>query len=470
MTMINFSPPYPKPHKHKSSLILRFLRGWNSWLDVLFERSYSMKMGQISQFGMQVFMVNDAEWVRRILNDSQEYPKHRLMHRMLEPLLGNSIFTTNGPVWQRQRRLVEPAFAAARLKLVFALMNGSVGAMLERLDRVADGRSFEVDGEMTYVTADIIFRTMLSESLEERQAKEIYDAFIEFQHHAQRAMILMIYRLPPFFATRASRRAAAKIHAILAAMIYRRFAEYERGESIRYQDILAGLMEATDPVTGDRFSYEELVDQVCMLFLAGHETSASALTWSLYLLSHCPHLQERICAEIKVAVDSREFELSDMKNLPTASNVFREALRLYPPVGFFAREAAHTQCIRDKQVSQGSPILISPWLLHRHRELWNRPDEFDPDRFNTPEGRESAKCAYLPFSKGPRVCIGAAFATQEAVLVLASMVRRYCIESDTNHVPKAVGRVTLRSDNGVRIKLRMRMPIPSINNISKSKQ
>lgn len=468
--MKNFSPPYPKPHKHKSSLILRFLRGWNSWLDVLFERSYSMKMGQISQFGLQVFMVNDADWVRRILTDSQEYPKHRLMHRMLEPLLGSSIFTTNGPVWERQRRLVEPAFAAARLKLVFALMNDSVDAMLERLDGVADGRAFEVDGEMTYVTADIIFRTILSESLEEEQAKKIYDAFIEFQHHAQRAMILMIYRLPPLFASRASRRAAEKIRVILAEMIHRRFVQRESGESTRYQDILAGLMEATDPVTGDRFSYEELVDQVCMLFLAGHETSASALTWSLYLLSHCSHLQQRICGEIEAAVVNRDFELSDMRNLPTVSDVFREALRLYPPVGFFAREAAQTQCIRDKHVKEGSPILISPWLLHRHRELWDRPDEFDPDRFNTPEGRESAKCAYLPFSKGPRVCIGAAFATQEAILILASMVRRYHIEPDTNHVPKAVGRVTIRSDNGVWIKLRMRTPVPSVDNTNKSKQ
>ncbi|MCY1266998.1 Pentalenene oxygenase [compost metagenome] len=453
---MNFQPPYPKPHVRKSSFLLRFLRGWNSWIDVLFERSYSMKMGKISQPGMDIFMVNDADWVRRILGDTHQYPKHRLMYRVLEPLLGSSIFTTNGNTWERQRRLVEPAFAQARLKLVFSLMADSVAGMTQRLDAVADGRSYEVDGEMTYVTADIIFRTILSESLEEATAKEIYDAFVEFQHHAQRAMILMIYRLPPLFSARASRRAAQKIRVILADIIARRIAERDGGREGGRQDILAGMMDAVDPVNGDRFNYEELVDQVCTMFLAGHETSASALTWALYLLSQCPHLQDKIVEEIQAAVGERDFELSDIKSLPTVGNVFRETLRLYPPVGFFVREAAQSQCIRDKSVKEGSPILISPWLLHRHRTLWERPDEFDPGRFDTAAGKESSKCAYIPFSKGPRVCIGAAYATQEAVLILASIVRRYRVEADPDHVPKVVGRVTIRSGNGVRVKLHRR--------------
>ncbi|WP_019450909.1 cytochrome P450 [Cupriavidus sp. BIS7] len=450
---MSFQPPYPKPHVRKSSFILRFLRGWNSWIDVLFERSYSMKMGKISQPGMDIFMVNDADWVRRILGDTHQYPKHELMRRALEPLLGSSIFTTNGEVWERQRRLVEPAFAQARLKLVFSLMSDSATAMLQRLDAVADGRSYEVDGEMSYVTADIIFRTILSDNLEASTAQEIYDAFLDFQHHAQRAMILMIYRLPPVLSALGSRRAARKIRAILSGIIARRMAEREGGQQAVHHDILSGMMDAVDPVTGDSLSYVELVDQVCTLFLAGHETSASALTWALYLLSQCPHLQDKIVAEIEAVVGDRDFVAGDIKDLPTLGNVFRETLRLYPPVGFFVREAAQSQCIRNKEVKEGSPIMISPWLLHRHRTLWERPDDFAPERFDTDAGKASAKCAYLPFSKGPRVCIGAAFATQEAVLILASIVRRYRVEADNGHVPKVVGRVTVRSGNGVRVRL-----------------
>jgi cytochrome P450 len=292
--------------------------------------------------------------------------------------------------------------------------------------------------------------------LSQQDAERIYEAFIEFQHHAQRAMILMIYRLPAWLPRRASEKCARRIRAVLAEIIARRYAERAAGQAEGRQDILAGLMEARDPVGGDGFSYEEMVDQICMLFLAGHETSASALAWCMYLISHHAELQERMVEEIEAVAGGRAFEFADIKKLRLTWDVFREALRLYPPVGFFVREATEDHCLRDKQVKTGSPILLSPWLIHRHQELWERPNEFDPGRFATPSGQESLKCAYLPFSMGPRVCIGAAFATQEAVLILASLVRRYRIEAVPEHVPKTVGRVTIRSDNGIRVRLQRR--------------
>jgi cytochrome P450 len=451
---MSFTPPYPKPHDSKSSFLLRFVRGWRSWLDVLFARSYRMKMGHYRQPGLDVYMVNEPCWVRRILVEApDDYPKHQLMHRMLEPLLGESIFTTNGEVWARQRRLMDQAFEQARLKLVFPLMMSSVDDMLTRLDGVADGSSYEVDGEMTYVTADIIFRTILSEHLSEADARAIYEAFIEFQHHAQRAMVLMIYRLPAWLPRRASERCAKRIRAVLAEIILRRYQARERGEADERVDILGALMDAVDPVQGDRFSYAEMVDQICMLFLAGHETSASSLAWALYLVSCDAELQARLVEEIDRVAGTRPFEFSDIKRMRLVWDTFREALRLYPPVGFFVREASEAHCIRDKQVAAGSPILVSPWLIQRHETYWERPHEFDPDRFATESGKASLKEAYLPFSMGPRVCIGAAFATQEAVLILASILRRYRIDADTGHTPQTVGRVTIRSDNGIRVRL-----------------
>lgn len=211
-------------------------------------------------------------------------------------------------------------------------------------------------------------------------------------------------------------------------------------------------MDARDPVEGDQFTLDETVDQICMLFLAGHETSASAMGWSVYLLSHSAHLQNEILAEIQAVIGDREIEYGDTNKLKTVYNLFREALRLYPPVGCFLREAEESTELRGKPVKQGSLVLVSPWLVQRHRKLWDRPDEFDPARFETPEGKASAKCAYLPFSKGPRVCAGQAFAIQEAVLILASLVRRFRIEPDAEHTPKPAGRVTLRSDNGIRVR------------------
>jgi cytochrome P450 len=454
---MHFKPPYPSPHKTKSSFFLRFLRGWHSWLDVLFEKSYSMKMGQFSQPGMTAYMVNDPDWVKKILvTNPKAYPKHQMMHRMLEPLLGNSIFTTNGEVWERQRALVDQAFSQARLRLVFPLMIESVQEMLARLDQVADGQSYEVDSEMTHVAADIIFKTILSKSLDAESANTIYEAFIKFQHYAQKAMMLMVYSLPPYFATRASRKPAKKIRGIIAALIAKRYEERSNGVDGHYQDILSALMDAKDPADGSQFSYDEMVDQICMLFLAGHETSASALAWSLYLLSKSPDLQIKILDEINEKVGQKSIEYADVKQLDWVTDTFRESLRLYPPVGFFVRSAAKDQCIRDKDVKAGSPILVSPWLIHRHREMWDEPDTFAPERFRTESGKDSLKCAYIPFSKGARVCIGAAFATQEAVLTLASIVRRYEILPVENHSPRVVGRVTIRSDNGIRIKLKLR--------------
>jgi cytochrome P450 len=308
-------------------------------------------------------------------------------------------------------------------------MNDAIGAMLERLDTAATGKSIEIDGEMTRVTADVMFRTILSETLDQGDSNAIYEAFLDFQNHAQRAAVLLMYRLPAFLQKRACRKAASKIRSILSAIIAKRFAAVERGETPP-QDLLTGLMEAVDPVEGNRFSYAEIVDQVCMLFLAGHETSASALAWSLYLLSHSPEIQERMVAEISGEVADRPFQHGDTRKLRLVWNGFREALRLYPPVGFFVREAAETSQIRDKEVAKGCPVLISPWLMHRHRELWERPDEFDPDRFDTQEGKESSRCAYIPFSAGPRVCVGAAFAAQEAVLALACILRKFKITPD----------------------------------------
>jgi cytochrome P450 len=398
-------------------------------------------------------MVNEPSLVKRILtSEAALFPKQDLMHQMLEPLLGSSIFTTNGPVWERQRRLVDQALTQSRLQTVFPSMLQSVGHLLSRLDPLANGRSLEIDAEMTCVTADVMFRTILSQPLEQTDANAIYKAFLSFQNQAQRAALLLLYGLPAFFHKRASRKAAATIRSILAEIVQNRFALAEQNLPLP-RDILTGLMEAEDPLQNDRFSYQEVLDQVCMLFLAGHETSASALSWSLYLISNAPDIQARLFDEVAREVGSREFQYGDTHRLKLVWNVFREALRLYPPVGFIVRQAAQTQEMRDKQVKKGCPILISPWLLHRHREHWDQPDLFDPDRFNSETGKESVRCAFIPFSAGPRVCSGAAFATQEAVLVLAALIRRFQILPDPDHLPKPVGRLTVRSSNGIRLRL-----------------
>ena len=453
---MKFIPPYPKPHESKTSFIKRYFRGRNSWLDVLFKKSYTMKMGHIKQPGLDVYMVNEPDLIKKVLVDEpSNYPKHSLLHEILKPLLGNSIFTTNGEVWARQRRLVDTGFSQARLRLIFPFMMSSINEMLIRLDSHLNC-SFEVDAEMTHVTADIIFRTILSEKLSEKAAQEIFEAFNDFQRHAQKTLMLKVYHLPTFFADRAAKRAAHKIRPFISEVIARRYQEKESGSPKEYNDILESVMNAVDPVTHDSFSYDEMVDQICMLFLAGHETTASSLTWSLYLISKCKDLQLQMVAEINEVASNRVLEFDDIKKLNITTNMFKESLRLYPPVGIFARESIEDHCMRDKNVKAGSAVMVSPWLIQRNSDYWENAKTFDPDRFETESGQAAVKCAYIPFSKGPRVCTGQAFAMQEAVLILASIVKNYEVSNVASHIPRPVGRVTIRPENGVKVILTKR--------------
>ena len=193
-----------------------------------------------------------------------------------------------------------------------------------------------------------------------------------------------------------------------------------------------------------------------MLFLAGHETSASALTWALHLVAQSPHIQDRMFTEIEALGPAGEAMPSSMKHLALTRNVFRETLRLFPPVGFLARQSALRCPMRDKTVEEGASVVISPWLIHRHRDLWHEPDAFNPDRYLNDESRDSLRSAYLPFGMGPRVCIGAAFAQQEAVLILSSIVRQYRLQPVPGHVPRPVGRLTIRPSNGMPLMLQRR--------------
>lgn len=449
-----FTPPYPKPRK-KGTFLFWIFRGWNSWINLLTVRTYQKRTSRVRILGLNGYIFNDPEHVDIVMvKEQKKFPKHSFMHEMLKPLLGNSIFTTNSGVWERQRALVDQAFEKANLKLVFPLMLGAVNDMLGRLDKIADGRSYEVDEEATYVTADVMFRTILSEELNAKEAGEIYDSFLIFQDQAHKNMLLGAYRLGPFafLAKRSGEKAARRIREVIARIIKKRYDLRSAGAVSLPADILTAMIDARDPKKGDSFEYPEMVDQICMLFLAGHETSATAMGWSLYLTSRCSHLQDQMLAEIQTVVGDREFQYGDANKLKVVFDFFRESLRLYPPVACFIREASETVKVGDKEVSPGGTVLISPWLIQRHEELWVRPHEFDPSRFSTPEGKVSAKCSYLPFSKGPRVCVGQGFAIQEAVLILASIVRRYRIEADNEHTPKPMGRVTLRSGNGIRVR------------------
>ena len=462
-------PVYPPPQPYTPNFLRRIRRGLYSWFGLLNEWDFRIPVGALRFMGLNLLLVNEPAAVRQVLvSEVEAFPKHPYMLWILEPLIGRGIFAVNGEEWAQQRRLLDQAFQMAQLQRVMPQMAAACQASLARLEAQAAGdlvagRSVDADAEMTLVTADVIVRTILSRSLEGAEAEAIFAAFTRYQKRAGRALMLRLLRLPRRRLQSYLARDAAPIRAWLAAAIDARLnapAGHAPGD-----DLLAALIEARDPETGACFSREELVDQVCVLFLAGHETSASALGMAVYLLGCFPEVQQRLRAEVLEVLGSRAgapdqpLGFEDLRQLSYGAAIFNETLRLYPPLSFFSRESQANTELAGSRCPMRALVTISPWVIQRHEQHWSEPNAFRPERFLSDanaDDRRWARDAFLPYGLGPRKCPGAAFAQQEALLVLAELVRRFEVLPDPGHEPELVARLTLRSRNGIRVRLRAR--------------
>ena len=451
-----FTPPFPPPLKSKAGLLKRFVTGWNSWIHTLFAKSYAMKMGAFRVPTETFFVVNELSLVGRVMDDEhKEYPKHRLMNDMLDPLLGQSVFSTNGRLWEDQRQMINPAFAHTNLKRAFPAMDDSASDLLALLDGQDLTKPVDIDPLMTHVTADVIFRTMFGMTLSPAESAKVYEAFNRYQKHVQPAMILQLYGLPSFGRRRKMRQAAADVHVLFAPIIAARLAHLAGGGD-KPADILQALIDARHPETGAPFTPKDLLDQLSIIFLAGHETSASALGWTFYLLSECPEWQDRLLAEIEEVTEGAPITFEHLKRMEGLRNLFREGLRLYPPVSFFLREVTRPQQMRGKAMAPGDVIIVSPWLIQRNPDNWTCPHSFDPDRFADRDNADAVRNAWLPFGRGPRLCIGAGFAQQEAMLIVARVIRAFALAHPPGRRPEVVSRLTLRPRHGIPLLLSRR--------------
>ncbi|MEX0309632.1 MAG: cytochrome P450, partial [Tateyamaria sp.] len=265
------------------------------------------------------------------------------------------------------------------------------------------------------------------------------------------AAFLPLPRWMPRLFRRDTRASARRIRALISELVARRADEIARGTAP--DDLATKIMTTADPETRQTFSAPEMVDQVAIFFLAGHETSASALAWALYLMALYPEWQDKVAAEAR-ALEACDFGV--MSRLPVTRDVFRETLRLYPPVPMMVREAACPETFRDRAIRKGSQLVLSPWHLHRHERLWDAPDAFDPGRWHTENGKVCARNAYMPFSAGARVCTGAGFAMVEGPLILARILRDFEVAPVPDKVPVPVAHLTVRAKSGIWLNLRKR--------------
>ncbi len=441
-------PPKPAARPDKVSL-WRYARLFRS--DILSAqpaRLYRAWMAEFRTPFFRSFLLNQPELVRELLQERPgDFPKSGRIGEGLRPLLGESVFLTNGETWKRQRRIIDPAFEGGRLRDSFPAMQAAAGAAARRLHE-AGGGPVEIEEITSHAAADVIFRTLFSIPIEDRLAGRVFTLFRRYQRAQPILNLAALVPLPrwmPRLHGRETRRTARDIRALITRLTARRMAEIDAGTAP--DDLATKIMTTPDPVTGRRFSTREMVDQVAIFFLAGHETSASALAWTLYLMALYPAWQDRVAAEAEALETTPGFAV--MGRLRLSRDVFREALRLYPPVPMMVREAVRPERFRDRDVPEGAQLVLSPWHLHRHERLWERPDDFDPARWNTENGRQCQRNAYIPFSAGPRVCTGAGFAMVEGPLILSTLLRRFRVAPVAGREPVPVAHLTVRARDGI---------------------
>lgn len=443
-------PPAPAP---RSSLRvgLQLLTGQAPDLLALLPRScYRQDILSVPIGRRRVFIVNEPATVRRVLNEDRAfYPKSDLMVSTLEPLIGEGVLVSSGPRWEHDRKMLEPAFMQMRLEKLFPKMMDAVSDWMARLSALPPGSTIELEEELSRVTADIMLRTLFSEPISGEDAARLFERFTSFQRNCPKfnpQVILHSRPEQPEPLPAALLEDARSIRGLLEKLLDQRLAQRAAGKT--YIDLAQSVIDARDP-SGRPFTREQTIDQLAVFFLAGHETTASGLAWTFFILAQQPQWVAALREDIHRHLGSRPFQFEDHRTVVTARTVFRESLRLYPPVAFLTRQALREDCFDRHRVPAGSFVVISPWVIHRHQRYWQNADRFDPTRFNDDRGLPSPG-SYLPFGLGPRACTGAMMAQLEASLILVETWRRFSFETLQ---PGNVFPIT-------RISVRMRQSLP----------
>lgn len=445
------TPPKPKSRPDRVSL-WRYLKLFRQdLLSAQPQRLYRAWMAEFRTPFFRSYMINQPDLIDTVLKKRpDDFPKSSRISEGLRPLLGNSVFLTNGETWKQQRRIIDPAFEGGRLKETFPAMREAAEACVERL-RDKTGQQIECEEITSHAAADVIFRTLFSVPIENEVATEVFQKFRAYQRAQPLLNLAAFVPLPhwlPRFHSRNTRRSAQDIRSLIGRLTAERANAIEQGRAP--DDLATKIMTTADPHTGKRFSTDEMVDQVAIFFLAGHETSASALAWTLYLMALYPDWQDKVASEAQVLDDPT---FAAMSRLKISRDVFREALRLYPPVPMMVRQTTCPEQFRNREICKGSQIVISPWHLHRQERLWEDPDAFNPARWSSENGKTCQREAYIPFSAGPRVCTGAGFAMVEGPLILSMLLRAYKFETIPGKTPVPVAHLTVRSKDGIWLRM-----------------
>jgi cytochrome P450 len=386
-------------------------------------------------------LADPAGYKRVLLDNLANYPKSEIMRRMLRPAIGESLFNADGPEWKWQRQAVAPVFTHRNVVALAPAMSATAARATQRL---ASGGRIELVAEMLTATFDVICDVALS-GREHFDAAAFSHAITRYFQTAGRTSLLDFLGVPEWFPRPGELIAGAAVrtmHGMVAQAIEAR----RRETSSLADDLLDHMLAAEDPETGRRMSPEDLIYNMQFFIVAGHETTALAISWALYLLANSPEHQQRARAETRAQLNGKVAEAGDLAAMPFINQVLEEAMRLYPPVGLLARHVVARDELCGRTINPNDILFLPIWALHRHELLWQKPELFDPERFAPGTMRD--RYQYLPFGAGPRVCVGANFAMMQAGIVLSTLIQNFRFRP-AQPSPKPVMTMTVRPDPGI---------------------
>ncbi len=397
--------------------------------------------------GKRWHMVMEPGALKRILRDRvEDYPKSLVTKLILEPAIGDSLFVAEGQSWLWQRRTAAPVFSHRNVAALAPVMTAAAIRAADRIGTVADtGRAADLFDEMVTATFEVISDVTFSGG-EGFDRAAVHSAIEKYISGTAKVSFLDIMGLPAWVPRPSRMFAGAQMRQMKAAAdtaIDRRRISGARP----VPDLLDLLMAGSDPASGRQMTTDELRDNLLTFIVAGHETTALTLSWALYLCAFAPQIQATARAQAQDVLGDRAATAADVADLPLIRQIVDETLRLYPPAAFLSRTAQAQDTLCGRDVLPGDTVILPIYALHRHHALWQDPDALDPSRFADPKTID--RFSYLPFGDGPRICIGANFALQEAVIILATLLARYEFAPVAGRDPKPVMILTLRPEGGV---------------------
>jgi cytochrome P450 len=421
------------------------------------QEAYELDILERRIFGRRLFVINDLAAIKHVLIDNAaNYKKTEITRRILEPGLGKGLITSEGETWRQHRRAMSPAFDHRSIAAYTPIMTQAAEELLADWGKLPAGTGVEVQAAMMEVTLNIISRTMFSSDSDD--IVTIMGRSAGRYQSEMRPNIMDMLGWPGWLASLPRRGVAQRTLGEFDQVIDRLINERTRDPGNHPKDLLARLIAARDEQTGGGMSAQEVRDHVITIFLAGHETTAMAMTWTWFLLSQHPFEESKLHAELDSVLSGRAPAHEDLSKLTYTRMVVEESMRIYPPVHTIARQAIGDDTLVGQRIPKGSAILIAPWLLHRHVKLWENPGRFDPERFSPKASAARARFSYLPFGGGKRICIGAAFALAEATVLLATLAQRYSLRVVPGHRVEPQGLITLRARHGMKMLLTPRGP------------